>query len=56
MRKNWRSCVLAGLIAFVAALACVLYLQGSPRAKHAAIAIGWALIGMLWLGYRVCRR
>lgn len=56
VRKSWRSFVLGVLIVFVAAFACNLYVQGSPRAEHAAIAISWTLIGMLGLACWVCRR
>ncbi|MFY4258927.1 hypothetical protein ACOTCG_15125 [Achromobacter xylosoxidans] len=56
VRKNWRSCLMVGLIALIAAAVCGLYLQGSHRCERAAIVIGWTLIGMLGLAAWVCRR
>ncbi len=55
-RKHWRPFLLGVLIVFVAVAVCGLYLQGSDRAEHAAIVIGWTFIGMLGLASWVCRR
>ncbi|MCZ8407570.1 hypothetical protein O9649_07175 [Achromobacter dolens] len=44
------------LIVFTVTAVCGLYLHGSHQGEHAAIAMGWTLVGMLALAYWVCRR
>lgn len=56
VRNNWRPFVLGVLIVFVAAISFLLYMHGSDRAMRAAIAIGGTLVGMLGIGFFVCRR
>ncbi|MBN9637113.1 MAG: hypothetical protein J0I68_01165 [Achromobacter sp.] len=48
--------MLGVLIVFTAAAVCGLYLHGSHQGEHAAMAIGWTLVGMLAIAYWVCRR
>lgn len=54
--NNWRPFVLGLLIVLTAAISCILYFYGSERAERAAVAIGGTLIGMLLIGFFVCRR
>lgn len=56
VRAQWRSFVLGMLIVFTAAIVCALYLHGSHQGEHAAITIGWTLVGMLAIACWVCRR
>lgn len=55
-RAHWRPFVLGMLIVFTVTAVCGLYLHGSHQGEHAAIAMGWTLVGMLALAYWVCRR
>ncbi|MCK3552237.1 hypothetical protein MZI99_26485, partial [Escherichia coli] len=55
-RTHWRPFVLGVLIVFTAAAVCGLYLHGSHQGEHAAMAIGWTLVGMLAIACWVCRR
>jgi len=54
--KKWRALVLIVLIMLTAALSCILYFHESQRGELAALAFGGTLIGMLFVGFFVCRR
>lgn len=54
--KKWRAFVLVLLIVLTAAFSCILYFHESQRGELAALTLGGTLIGMLFVGFFVCRR